>query len=267
MQPHEHSSRNPAHVRLAVRLLAAALIVFVGADHYYEYAVDQYRVLPTIGTLFLLNFVSASAVGLLLLAPLERVFPRRGSALTKLAALSGFGIATTSLAALLVSEQTPLFGFMELNYRPAILVALVSEAAAGVATALFFALSVRASRSPKAAPRAGVAASSHAGVSASPPNGHREGFRLSRVYLLQSVGVTPALPAVCRDSPTATERSTDHATPLPNHRFRPVDQAGLQGRTHAPDGRLPDDRGGDRDHRARDAAGPRVRPRRHRRVV
>jgi hypothetical protein len=267
MQSHEHSSRNSARVRLAVRLLAAALIVFVGADHYYEYTVDQYRVLPTIGTLFLLNFVSASAVGLLLLAPLERLFPRRGSALTKLAALSGFGIAMTSLVALLVSEQTPLFGFMELNYRPAILVALLSEAAAGAATALFFVLSVKGARSPETTPRPEVAGSSRAGVSASARNGHREGFRLSRVYLLQSVGVTPAPPAVCRDSPTATERSTDHATHLPNHRLRPVDQAGLQGRTQAPDGRLPNDRGGDRDHRPRDAADPRRRPRRHRRVV
>ena len=38
-----------AHVRLTVRVLGAILLLFVGADHYYEYSVDQYSVLPTIG--------------------------------------------------------------------------------------------------------------------------------------------------------------------------------------------------------------------------
>src|SRR5437660_12275937 len=92
--------------RAAVRVLGALLLLFVGADHYYEYSVDQYSVLPTIGTLFLLNFISATAVGLLLLAPLGRLFHRFGGAALQIAALSGFGIAATSLVALLVSEQT-----------------------------------------------------------------------------------------------------------------------------------------------------------------
>lgn len=121
---------------LATRVLAAVLLIFVGADHYYEYSVDQYAVLPTIGTLFLLNFISATAFGLLLLAPLERLFHRVGRAVLRIAALSGLGVAATSLAALLVSEQTKLFGFMESNYRPAIVVAIASEAAAAVFLAL-----------------------------------------------------------------------------------------------------------------------------------
>src|ERR1700751_3355887 len=98
---------------IALRVLAAGLLLFVGADHYYEYSVDQYSALPTIGTLFLLNFISATAVGLLLLAPLNRLFHRFGGATLQIAAISGFGIAATSLVALLVSEQTKLFGFME----------------------------------------------------------------------------------------------------------------------------------------------------------
>src|SRR5438876_8774117 len=102
-------------VRTVTRVLAAILVLFVGADHYYEYSVDQYSVLPTIGTLFLLNFISATAVGLLLLAPLGRLFHRFGGAALQIAAASGFGIAATSLVALLVSEQTKLFGFMESN--------------------------------------------------------------------------------------------------------------------------------------------------------
>jgi hypothetical protein len=125
-----------SHARLAVRVLGALLLLFVGADHYYEYSVDQYSVLPTIGTLFLLNFISATAIGLLLLAPLDRLFHRFGGAALQIAAVSGFGIAATSLVALLVSEQTKLFGFMESNYRPAILVAIASEAAAAIVCAL-----------------------------------------------------------------------------------------------------------------------------------
>jgi hypothetical protein len=59
-----------ARVRPAVRILGALLLLFVGADHLYEYKADGYFVLPTSATLLLLNFISATAVGLLLLAPL-----------------------------------------------------------------------------------------------------------------------------------------------------------------------------------------------------
>jgi hypothetical protein len=135
-----------AHARLTVRVLGATLLLFVGADHYYEYAADQYSVVPTIGTLFLLNFISATAVGLLLLAPLNRMFHRFGGAALDISAAAGFGVAATSLAALLVSEQTPLFGFMESNYRPAILLAIASEAGAAACCALLLVLSRRARR-------------------------------------------------------------------------------------------------------------------------
>jgi hypothetical protein len=140
-------SNKSSHRHLAVRSLGALLILFVGADHYYTYSVDDYSVLPTIGTLFLLNFISATAVGLLLLAPLERIFHRFGQAVLQLVTLSGVGIATTSLVALLVSEQTKLFGFMESNYRPAIIVAIVSESAAALTLALLLVLTFRGRRS------------------------------------------------------------------------------------------------------------------------
>jgi hypothetical protein len=127
-----------SRVRLALRVLGALLILFVGADHYYQYSVDDYSVLPTIGTLFLLNFISATAIGLILLAPLERLPHRLARVTLLLASLSGFGIAATSLVALLVSEQTKLFGFMESNYRLAIIVAIASEAAAAVVLLFVF---------------------------------------------------------------------------------------------------------------------------------
>jgi hypothetical protein len=137
--------------RLALRFLGAILLLFVGADHYYEYSVDQYSVVPTIGTLFLLNFISATAIGLILLAPLRRILHRLGRIAVQLAALSGFGIAATSLVALLVSEHTKLFGFMESNYRPAIIVAIASEGAAAVILLLVFVTGWAAERS--ASPR------------------------------------------------------------------------------------------------------------------
>lgn len=123
---------------LALRVAGALLLLFVGADHFYEYSVDDYSVLPTIGTLFLLNFISATAVGVTLLVPLGRLLPRRHGVVVELAAVSGCAIAASSLVALLVSEQTKLFGFMESNYRPAIVVALASEVAAAVALAVLF---------------------------------------------------------------------------------------------------------------------------------
>ena len=133
-------------MRTAVRVLGALLILFVGADHYWAYSVDQYSVLPTIGTLFLLNFISATVVGVALLVPLERIFRRSGRTVLAIAALSGFGIAATSLVALLVSEHAPLFGFMESNYRPAIIIAIASEAAAAASLVLLFALTIKANQ-------------------------------------------------------------------------------------------------------------------------
>ena len=151
--------------RLAVRVLGATLLLFVGADHYYEYAARDYSAIPTIGTLFLLNFVSATIVAFLLLTPLERVSQRLGRPALALFAASGAGIAATSLLALLVSEQTKLFGFMEQNYRPEILVAIASEAAAMLVLAILTILAASAARSavrpatrPRHRPRAGVGA-------------------------------------------------------------------------------------------------------------
>lgn len=136
--------RPSSHILWAARVCGSLLLIFVGADHFYAYSVDGYSVLPTIGTLFLLNFISATAIGLLLLAPLKRIFHRFGPRVLEVAALSGFGVAATSLAALLISEQTRLFGFMEFNYRPTIVVALASEAAAAVSLALLVVLAHRA---------------------------------------------------------------------------------------------------------------------------
>jgi hypothetical protein len=78
--------------------------------------------------LFLLNFAGATGLGLGLLAPVERVLGRFGGAAVGLLALGGAAQAATAFVFLLVSERTPLFGFMEPGYDPpALMAARVAE--------------------------------------------------------------------------------------------------------------------------------------------
>jgi hypothetical protein len=51
--------------------------------------------------------------------------------------MGGIALGALSLAGLLVSETTGLFGFVEHGYRMAIVVAIVVEAAAAVLLAVF----------------------------------------------------------------------------------------------------------------------------------
>jgi hypothetical protein len=113
-----------------LRGLGAAALLTVAAVHLYEYYVDHYSAIPTIGLLFLLNAASATVVGVALLAPVKRLVPRRLETVALPAiAVAGIGIAATSLAALFVSESTPLFGFMESGYRLVVVLAIVAETA------------------------------------------------------------------------------------------------------------------------------------------
>jgi hypothetical protein len=116
---------------LVARAFGALAILAVGAVHLQQYEI-LYSAIPTIGTLFLLNFVGATAIGVGLLAPLETLTGRRwGAIAVDILALAGIGLAATSFAFLAVSEQTPLFGFMEPGYDPAAI--LASRIAEGVA--------------------------------------------------------------------------------------------------------------------------------------
>ncbi len=119
---------------LVARALGALAVLAVGAVHLQQYDL-LYSAIPTIGTLFVLNFAAATAIGLGLLAPLERLLGRRwGATAVGLLVLGGIGLAATSFAFLAISEQTPLFGFMEPGYDPAaILASRVAEAVAAVA--------------------------------------------------------------------------------------------------------------------------------------
>ena len=141
-------SQHRSIITQAWRYLGALAVLATGVAHIEQYSVDNYSTVPTIGTLFLLNFVSATIVALALLAPVERLSRRFGPIALAAISASGAGIAGTSLVALLVSEQTTLFGFMEYNYRPEILVAIASEAAATVVLAAFTVIALRAVRAP-----------------------------------------------------------------------------------------------------------------------
>lgn len=127
----------PNRFVIATRTLGAVALLLIGGIHFQQYQYDFYSAIPTIGTLFLLNFIGGTTLGLFLLAPFK---PRRlRHSLDQMAALAGIGLALSGIAALLVSEHTPLFGFMEHGYRFVIVLTLAAEAAAAVLLVVFLA--------------------------------------------------------------------------------------------------------------------------------
>jgi hypothetical protein len=125
--------RSNGWIWLAVRLLGALAVLATGAVHLYEFE-HFYSQIPTIGTLFFLNFLGATAIGLGLLAPIERLAGRYGSALPVPLAAAGIALAAVAFAFLLISEQTPLFGFKEPGYDPT---GIAAARGAETATVLF----------------------------------------------------------------------------------------------------------------------------------
>ena len=120
---------------LALRMLAALAVLATGAVHLYEFE-RFYSQIPTIGTLFFLNFLGAAAIGLCLMAPVERIGGRHGSAVLVLLSVAGIALAVVAFAFLLISEHTPLFGFQEPGYDPT---GIAAARAAEVATVLLLA--------------------------------------------------------------------------------------------------------------------------------
>jgi hypothetical protein len=119
--------RRRARLWYRVRALGASSLLAVGAVHLQQYFY-LYSAIPTIGTLFVLNFAAATVIGLGLLAPVERVLGRFGEAVVVLLALAGTAHAASSFVFLLVAERTPLFGFQEPGYDPpALMASRVSE--------------------------------------------------------------------------------------------------------------------------------------------
>jgi len=142
MKPVDNHNRQAVGLRIA-RVIGAVALLGVGAVHLDEFALAHYSAIPTIGWLFLVNFIGASALGLVLLAPAGRPEERWRGWLDTAAALGGLSVAAGSLAALLVSERATVFGFMEHGYRPVIVSAIVADAVAIVALSSVLAWSDR----------------------------------------------------------------------------------------------------------------------------
>jgi hypothetical protein len=129
---------------LAARALGALALLAVGAIH-LQPCLELYHAVPTIGPLFVVNFVAATVVGLGLLTPVERLLGRLGGRLVVVLALAGIGQASTAFVLLAISERRPLFGFQEPGSDPAaILASRLAEVATVVLLAAF--LAARASR-------------------------------------------------------------------------------------------------------------------------
>src|SRR5436190_21835314 len=79
-------------ISLAARGLGALSVLAVGAVHLQQY-LWLYSAIPTIGTLFLLTFVSATVIGLALLLPIERWAGRWGRPVVVLVTLGGIALA------------------------------------------------------------------------------------------------------------------------------------------------------------------------------
>ena len=137
--------RRSTIARIALYLGAASLVVS-GVDHINEYYANDFRTVPTIGVLFLLNFVAAVVVAVGLIAPIGRIAGRYADAVRAVLAVAGIGIAALSLGALFVSESSSLFGFTENGYRMAIVVAIASEVAAVLFLVIYLVASPISSR-------------------------------------------------------------------------------------------------------------------------
>jgi hypothetical protein len=130
-------TRHRSIIAQASRYLGALAVVATGVDHIEQYSVDKYSTVPTIGTLFLLNFVAAIVIAVGLIAPIRRVAGRYTDAVRAVFAVGGIGLGVLSLAGLFISESSGLFGFVEHGYRMAIVVAIAVEVAATVFLVVF----------------------------------------------------------------------------------------------------------------------------------
>jgi hypothetical protein len=133
------SKRGGATLAELTRYLGALALLGVGVVHIQAFYADSYSLIPTIGTLFALNFVAATLVSAGLVVPVRRIAGGWADAILALLAVAGIAIAAGSLAALLVSENGGLFGFMEQGYRETIVISAALELATVALLGLFLA--------------------------------------------------------------------------------------------------------------------------------
>jgi hypothetical protein len=103
---------------LITRVAGAIAVLVVGVVHLQAHD-GPYAAVDTIGALFIVNFVAATAIGAALLVPLERFAGRWGTIAVVLVSVAGIGLAGGSLVMLIIAEHGTLFGFHEPGYDPA----------------------------------------------------------------------------------------------------------------------------------------------------
>src|SRR3954452_585419 len=95
--PTSKLAARPAIASVALYLGALAVLA-TGVDHIQQYYDADYSIVPTIGTLFFLNFVLAVVITVGLVAPLRRVAGRYADAIRAAFAVGGIALAVLSLA-------------------------------------------------------------------------------------------------------------------------------------------------------------------------
>src|SRR6201997_316166 len=84
------------------RAVGAVALLVVGGVHLEQYTVANFSAVPTIGPLFLVNFIAATSLGVVLLIPIRRSTRPGRLLFDSLAALAGIAVAAGALAALLI---------------------------------------------------------------------------------------------------------------------------------------------------------------------
>ena len=135
--------------RLALGVGAASLLA-TGADHFDEYTANHFSTVPTIGTLFLLNFITATVVTAGLVLPWGRITDRYADRIRAALSLGGIGIAASSLIGLWISESSSLFGFTDYGFRQTIVIAIVAESLTILALTAYLTLEHVGQRNPLA---------------------------------------------------------------------------------------------------------------------
>jgi predicted lipoprotein with Yx(FWY)xxD motif len=115
------------------QVLGAGLLIATGAIHLDLY-LTGYRTIPTIGWLFLLQVITAFALGLAVLT-MRFIDPAAGPR-TRLVAAMGAGFALATLGGYLLSVWIGLFGFKEVRTTAGIVAGLIEVAAFAALAAL-----------------------------------------------------------------------------------------------------------------------------------
>src|SRR3954452_12334031 len=113
MSLNEPIADSPPAVAVArvARYLGALAVLATGVVHIQQYYANHYSTVPTIGTLFFLNFLAAVVITVGLTVPLRRFAGRSADAIRRAFAVAGIGFAVLSLVSLFISEGSGLFGF------------------------------------------------------------------------------------------------------------------------------------------------------------